>query len=237
VTTQTNALLNSYGILHPRWWRHHVLSHRHKTLTQRHNVIFQKTRNIIVVVADPSDLVYVISPLSWHWKSHVTDQQAALLFKTFGFNYRTWNWLLNWGIFVFLLIPSGSCCAKTYPYPTKSRFAHHSTFRRYTFWTVDRLLRITSHRTSHTCFLLPVYKSMFHAPNYLPWNKINFPTLEILSLIFRSLQRILNTCVYHTAILHQWIPCACLPLFPCHRLLLPHKWCSKFKSSVIPHYS
>jgi len=151
------------------------------------------------------------------------------------FNYHTWNWLLNWGTFVFLLIPSDSFCAKTYLYPTKSWFPHHSTFRRYTFCTTDRLLRIPSLCASHTCFLLLMHKSIFHAPNFPSWDKIKFPTLESLSIIFRSLQRNLNTRVHHTAILDTWIPYTCLPLFSCRRRFLPHKWYSKFNSSVIPH--
>ena len=63
------------------------------------------------------------------------------------------------------------------------------------------------HRVARlTCFLLPMHKSMFHAPIFLSWDKIKFPTLEILTIIFRSLQRKLNTCVHHTAILDKWIP-------------------------------
>jgi hypothetical protein len=114
-----------------------------------------------------------------------------------GFYSRTWNWLLNWVIFVVLHIPSESCCAKTYQYPTKSWFAQHSTFRQYTFWTTDRLLRIPSFCTSHTCFLLPMHKSMFHAPNFLSWDKIKFPTLELLSINVRMFRETL-THVYTT---------------------------------------
>jgi len=81
-----STVLNSRGILHPWWWRHHVLSHRHKTLTRRHNVISQKTRYAIVFVAQTSYLVDIISPFSWHWKSHVTDQHTALYSRSLGSN-------------------------------------------------------------------------------------------------------------------------------------------------------
>jgi hypothetical protein len=86
VTTQMSTVPNSRGILHPWWWRHHVLSHRHKTLTQRHNVISQKTRYAIVFVAQTSYLVEIISPFSWHWNSHVTDQHTALYSRSLGSN-------------------------------------------------------------------------------------------------------------------------------------------------------